>query len=229
MKKKILDLLILPDSFFSEKILEPVNLKIPALIALVGAIIGAILGYQMSVLSARMFSQSDMAGMESFISIFGTVGAFLAFLVIWWLVFSGVMYLVSMLFSGKGTFKRTLEFVGYGLVPVVAGSVISLALSFYYLPMVSVPVLRSIQDPTAIQAATTQLMSDPAMMEFTQISTLISLIFLIWTANIWIFGIKHARELKLKHAVVTVAIPVLIYSIYMVYTLFSGISVPGGL
>jgi hypothetical protein len=228
MKKKILDLLILPDSFFSEKILEPVNLKIPAIIALAGAIISAILGYQVSVLSARMFSQVDMAGMESFISIFGAVGAFLAFLIIWWLVFSGVLHLISMLFSGKGTFKRTLEFVGYGLVPMVVGSFITLTLSFYYLPMVSVPVIRSIQDPTAIQAATTQLMSDPAMKEFTQVSTLISLIFLIWTANIWIFGLKHARELKLKHAVLTVAIPVLIYIIYMIYTIFSGISVPGG-
>ena len=228
MKKKILDLLILPDSFFSQKVHEPVNLKIPALIALLGAIISAILGYQMSVLSARMFSQSDMAGMESFISIFGAVGAFLAFLIIWWLVFSGILYLVSMLFSGKGTFKRTLEFIGYGLVPVVAGSIISLALSFYYLPMVSVPVIRSIQDPAAIQAATTQLMSDPAMMEYTQVSTLISLIFLIWTANIWIFGLKYARELTLKHAVLTVAIPVLIYIIYMIYTIFSGISFPGG-
>lgn len=228
MNKKILDLLILPDSFFSQKILEPVNLKTPALIVLVGAIISAIMGYQVSVLSARMFSQTDMAGMGSFISIFGAVGAFLAFLIIWWLIFSGVLYLVSMLFSGKGIFKRTLEFVGYGLVPMVAGSVISLALSFYYLPMVSVPVIRSIQDPTAIQAATTQLMSDPAMMEFTRVSTIISLIFLIWTANIWIFGMKHARELRLKHAVLTVAIPVLIYISYMIYTIFSGISVPGG-
>ena len=37
-------------------------------------------------------------------------------------------------------------------------------------------------------------MHDPAMMELTQITTLISIVFLLWSAHIWIFGIKHARE-----------------------------------
>jgi len=67
MNNIFLDLLIRPGSFFSKKILEPVNLRIPALIVLVGAVVGAIQGYVMSGLYARLFSQGDMASMGLFL------------------------------------------------------------------------------------------------------------------------------------------------------------------
>lgn len=228
MNNTFLDLLIRPGSFFSKKILEPVNLRIPALIVLVGAVIGAIQGYVMSGLYARLFSQGDMASMGLFLKIIGAVSGFLGFLIIWWLALSVVLYLVSMFFSGSGPLKRTIEFAGYALIPVVIGSLVTLALAFYYIPDISVPALRSIQDPAVIQEVMAQLMNDPVLMEFTQVSTLISLIFLIWTANILVFAMKYARELNVKHAVLTVAIPVLVYVIYMVYTIFSGNLIPGG-
>lgn len=228
MANKILDALIRPDSFFSKKISEPVNLKIPALVALVGALIGAMQGYYVSGMYAQMFS-GEMAGMAAFMGIMGAVSAFLAFFIVWWLAFSILLYLVSMFFSGKGPLKRTLEFVGYGLIPTVIGSFITLCLSVYYIPKVSVPIVRSVQDPAQIQEIMAQLLNDPAMREFSQVSGIISIIFLIWTANIWIFGMKYARELNLKHAVFTVAIPVLVYIVYIFYTIFSGFSPAGGL
>ena len=50
-------------------------------------------------------------------------------------------------------------------------------------------------------------MHDPAMMEFTQIATIISIVFLLWSANIWIFGVKHSRQLTLRNAAICVAAP----------------------
>ncbi|HUU74519.1 MAG TPA: Yip1 family protein [Methanoregulaceae archaeon] len=228
MIQKIMDLLIRPDSFFSEKANEPENLKIPGLIVLIGAILAALAAYQVSGLTARIFSQAATAGMSSIIGIIGAISGLLGFIILWWLIVTGIFFLVSMVFSGKGSFKRTLENVGYGLVPMIFGSFVTLLLSFYYLPMVRVPVVHSIQDPAAMQQAVMQLTQDPSFREFTQVSTIIALIFLIWSANVWIFGIKYARELSLRNAIITVGIPVLLYIIYMLYTIFAGFPIAGG-
>ncbi|HDN68799.1 MAG TPA: hypothetical protein ENG23_04390, partial [Methanomicrobia archaeon] len=39
----------------------------------------------------------------------------------------------------------------------------------------------------------------------------VGILFMLWSANIWIFGLKHARNLSTRDAVLTVAIPVAIY------------------
>ena len=45
-----------------------------------------------------------------------------------------------------------------------------------------------------IKDASKALMHDPAMMEMTQIISIISIVFLLWSANIWIFGMRNARQ-----------------------------------
>jgi hypothetical protein len=57
------------------------------------------------------------------------------------------------------------------------------------------------------------------MMVLTQITTLISIVFLLWSANIWIFGIKHARNLTPRDAALIVGIPVVAYVLYLTYKL----------
>jgi hypothetical protein len=42
---------------------------------------------------------------------------------------------------------------------------------------------------------------------------------MLWSANIWVFGLKHARTLSTRDAVITVAIPVLVYIAYSVWQL----------
>ena len=75
------------------------------------------------------------------------------------------------------------------------------------------------QDPQLIQDAIKSLMHDPAMMEMTQIISIISIVFLLWSANIWIFGMKNARQLSERDAALCVGIPVIIYILYMIYTM----------
>jgi hypothetical protein len=45
------------------------------------------------------------------------------------------------------------------------------------------------------------------------------MLFMLWSANIWVFGLKHARNLSTRNAVITVAIPVLAYIAYTVWQL----------
>jgi hypothetical protein len=62
-------------------------------------------------------------------------------------------------------------------------------------------------------------MHDPAMMEMTQIIAVISTVFLLWSANNWIFGMKYARNLSMRDAAICVGVPVIAYVLYLTYTM----------
>ncbi|HTY15368.1 MAG TPA: YIP1 family protein [Methanoregulaceae archaeon] len=222
MIQDLIDILIKPDSFFAKRTASEENLKIPFLFVAITGVIGAIYGYEVGSLTGRMFAGTG-AGMGQFIAISSVAGAFIGVL-LFWLIGAAVFYLISMAFKGNGTFNRTLESVGYGFIPQIFGSLITLAAGSYYLPMVKVPVIKSLTDPTLIQAAVTHLMNDPAMLELTRISAVIGVIFILWSANIWIHGIKHARNLSFRDAAITILIPVLIYIIYTLFMTFIGLS-----
>jgi hypothetical protein len=159
-------------------------------------------------------------GMESIIAISTTLGALLGIFV-FWAIWAGVFYLVSSVFKGQGTFKRSLEFVGYGYLPQIFGAILTSIVALQYIPRVIVPHITSAatQDPQLIQEAVKALMHDPAMREMTQITSIISIVFLLWSANIWIFGMQHARRLSPRDAALCVGIPVVAYILYIVYTM----------
>jgi hypothetical protein len=219
MKHFLFTILMSPDTFFKKAITEKESLKIPALVVLASAFVATAAGFIIGGPAARMMS-GIMPGMESIIMLSAVIiTPVIVFGV--WLIWAGIMYALSTLFKGKGTFKKTLEFVGYGFVPQVLGTIITLIAALEYIPRVKVPQIAaaSLQDPQVIQDALKSLMHDPAMTEFTQITTLISIVFLLWCANIWIFGIKHARMLSMRDAAICVAVPVVGYIFYMIYNL----------
>ena len=219
MKYSFFEVLIKPGEFFKAAIDEKESFKIPGLILLVLGIVTAINAYLIGGLTGKMMA-GLMPGMESIIAISTIIGAFLGIFV-FWVVWAGVFYLVSLLFKGQGTFKRSLEFVGYGYLPQIFGAILTSIVVLQYIPRVIVPRITSAaaQDPQLIQDAIKALMHDPAMMEMTQITLLISIVFLLWSANIWIFGIQKARNLSTRDSALCVAIPVVAYILYLVYTM----------
>jgi hypothetical protein len=219
MSPSLLDVLTRPDAFFSTMVTEKESLKIPALIILAGGIVAAITGYLMGGLSAKMMADV-MPGMDTIIAISATAGA-LIMIFIFWLIVSGVFYLISSLFKGQGSFNRVLEVVGYGYLPQLAGSIITLVAVIIYIPRIAVPALTkaALEDPAVIEQATKAFMHDPAMMELTQITTLVSIVFMLWSAHIWIFGIKHARRLSPRDAAVCVGVPIVLYVLYTIYNI----------
>jgi hypothetical protein len=224
----IRDLLFCPDVFFERETQKPESLKLPGVIVVIGAILSAASAYIVSETTNRILEQiPEVSGMTSLLGVIGAIFAFIFFIIFWWLIFSGIFYGISMAFSGKGGFRRTLAYVGFGLVPVIIGLAISFFVALYYIPMVEIPVIGSISDPTAIQMAITQLMQDPAFSDYRLISAIISVIFMIWSANLWIFGLKHSRSLPLRQAAITVLVPVVIYIIVILSTTFGGIQIPG--
>ncbi|MCQ8893493.1 MAG: YIP1 family protein [Methanolinea sp.] len=227
--KNVLDLLIRPARFFAAMEGKEPDLKVPALIAIVGGIISAITGYAMSGLYAEMFSGTAAGeGMGMFMGLMGSIPAFFGFILIWWVLMAGIFFVISRILGGSGTFSGTLAVTGYGLVPVIIGSVISALSLLSYLPRVTVPVIRNFEDPAVVQKAIGELMQDPAMREFSQVSVALSVLFLVWSANIWIFGVRHARRIGTREAAVTVLVPVGAMIVYLLVTLVGGIPFTGG-
>jgi hypothetical protein len=101
-------------------------------------------------------------------------------------------------------------------------------MALYYLPMVQVPVVRSFTDAAVLQNAVSSLMYDSAMLELTKVSVVIAVIFLLWSANIWIYAIKYSRNISMKHAAITVMLPIIVYIIYVLFMTFAGFSALGG-
>lgn len=203
-------LLLNPDEFFRQKVNEEVNLKVPALIVLLLGIIAAV-GAIITTGPILRLLPEEVAAMSGILVGFSAVSAIL-FTFIIWVVFAGVFFILSMVFKGTGSFQRTLEFVGYGYPPQVIGSLITLPIMYSYFSQVNIP---PVDDPAQIQEIVTEIMSAPTM----QVAIVIGLLFWLWSANIWIFGVKEARRLSIRDAVITVAVPVGIYLIYQLYNI----------
>ncbi|MCC7575257.1 MAG: YIP1 family protein, partial [Methanomethylovorans sp.] len=79
-----------------------------------------------------------------------------------WVIYSGIFYLISSFVGGQGNFKRVLEFVAYGFLPSILGSLISLFLTNKAYSSLDL----SIQDPAILEKA---MLSDPYIMASTVI------------------------------------------------------------
>ena len=219
MKKSFVNILIHPSAFFQDGQSEKESLKIPGIIVLVLGIVSAGYAYLIGGLTGKLLA-GIVPGMESIIAISTVLGAFVG-IFLFWVIWTGVFYLISSFFKGQGTFKRSLEFVGYGYLPQIFGVILTILVALQYLPRVVVPRITSAaaQDPQAIIDATNALMHDPAMREMIQVASLISIVFLLWSANIWIAGMKSARQLSDRDAALCVGIPVVAYILYIIFTM----------
>ncbi len=217
MKHSFADLFLKPDAFFQDLITKKESLGKPAVIILAAGIAAGVYAYLVGGLTAAM-TAAIVPGIESIVVIFAFLGALL-FTFVMWVVWSGAIFAISAVFKGKGPFTRTMEIVGYGYLPQVFGIIITGIAAYWYAPQINVPALSAsaVQDPQLIQEATKALMHDPAMMALTQITSVVSVAFLLWSASIWIFGLKHARGLSLRDAAICVSAPVIVYIIYILY------------
>ena len=214
-----MDILLNPNAFFLDVMGEKENFKLPIIILLAGGIVAAGYGYLIGGLTARMMSGA-MPGIEMIITLSSAIGALMG-VFIFWIIWTGVIFAFTAVFKGNGSFKRTLQITGYGFLPQVFGSLICLIAAYEYIPKIFVPQMSAsmMQDPTVAQATMKALLSDPAMLELTQVTTLITIVFLLWSANIWISGIQHARGISTRDAALCVGIPVVIYCAYLVFSL----------
>ncbi len=210
----MLEVLTNPNKFFETRKKGRENLKIPVFIVLISGIIGGISAFLSSSIMMEAMAKTlppEAQSFMSFMPISTAIGAVIFSFIIW-LIVAAVFFGISCIFKGEGNFKRTLEFVGYGYIPTIIGGLISLVLVYNFITTVQIPTITT-TDPTKIKEVIAPLMKSPMMM----LSSAVGMLFMLWSANIWVFGLKHARNLSTKNALITVAIPVAAYILYSVY------------
>ncbi|MHC1600663.1 MAG: Yip1 family protein [Candidatus Methanospirareceae archaeon] len=153
-----------PDRFFGELSGKDPNLLAPFVIVLITAITPAIaeLPYHFHTTAAEF--------------VMGLVVPF-----IWWFLCAGAFYALSTFIGGVGSFKRVLEFTGYGFIPQILSGIFNTIILYALLPTLS-PL------PSFAMYA---------------IAIISSLLFL-WSVAIWVCAVKHARNLSAQDALFTV-------------------------
>ena len=214
MNTGLLRVLIDPGRFFEDRMQDEPGLKMPALIVLIYAIISAVA----AALTVNVIIDILPAEAQAF-AVFGiaivVIGALImGFLT--WIIVAGILHIISMLFKGEGPFTRTLEFTGYSFLPQAIGGIVGADFSFQIISGLTIPVVT---DPEQIVMVTEALTEMIAANPLTQIAGLVGILFILWSANILIFGMKHARNLSTRDAVLTVGIPVALYIAYILITL----------
>jgi hypothetical protein len=207
----MLEVLTNPNSFFKRKINEDIEWKTPLLIMTVMTCITFISSYIIAITAVESALEGTgsfgsvgkiiMMGVMIISAVIGTVFA--------WLLYSAVFYIISLLFNGEGDFKRLMEFIAYGFIPNIVGTIISL----YFLNKVMSNIDFSATDPNLIKDV---MMADPSM----RISGIIGILFTLWSANIWLFGVMYARNISLKNSLIAVGIPIIASVLYSISTLF---------
>jgi len=122
----IIEALTNPDTFFKKLSQKDISLKEPFLIVLIFSILISISAYISTSFIYKIFPPQYQQVLV-FTKIITLISAFIGGIVSW-LIIAGVMHLISIIFKGEGSFKKTLSFTGYGFLPNIIGAIITIPL-----------------------------------------------------------------------------------------------------
>ncbi len=213
----ILKILFEPNKFFSEENERESGIKMPFLIVLLnGILLMATTFLVMDVTLPAMGLEGMLpADTITFMILFSSMVSLIMIFVIW-LILTGVFYLISCFFDSEGGFKKTFKFVGYGFLPMIFASIISFISTFAMLPAMKNAIQMARGDPVLMETLMMEAMQgDPIVI----LSSVIGIVFTVWSVYIWIFAIRYARGVSLKNSMIIVGVPSAIYVIYSMYSL----------
>ena len=129
------------------------------------------------------------------------VSPFIATLV-FWLIISAILYVLSALFGGKGSLSNLTKLVAYSYIPVIILSPISIYLSYETTQQMFYGLKSSLLPNTILGIATT-----------------------LWQAVYWTFAVKNARNLDLRNSAIVAGIVFIAYLLLTMSSLiFSSLS-----
>lgn len=193
----MLEVLYDPDAFFDRRSKGDVSLRGPGLIVFLNALVAMVPVYlTMNELMGALPEQA-----RAFAGVGVVIGAVSAFIGIfaYWILGSALIHALTSFLGGRGSFRRTVEYVGYGFLPSVLGAAIGALVLWQVLPTVEF----SVADPEA----TAQALQEN---EAVALSSVANAVFFLWSANIWIFGTMRHRGLSRKQSLLAIGIPVAI-------------------
>jgi hypothetical protein len=200
-----------PDRFFSELKIEEISIRKPMVIVIALTAIVSIQQFLVMTKIAEAFP-SEVSRFLMVGAYTGIIGSFIGMFAVW-LILAGVMHALSSLLDGNGSFRRTFEFTGYGYLPSLMGSLVTVPLSSYYVLNAKIPHITSF-DPETMKSIIPSLMPTELIYTNLMVNTAITL----WGLTIWVFAVKHARNLTTKNAFITALIPTTLFAVYQIYS-----------
>jgi hypothetical protein len=197
MKAGFKDLLFYPDTFFKAIAQEKVNLIPPAIIVAGGcaiSILGWLVPFGVYVITRQLtgnpFDLTYLGYGVVWYLVWYQVKCYILWPFLGWILVSGILYLISRLFSKDGSFPAILQNAGYGLVPWAisnAASVVATTL------LITRPDLH------------TNLLLNPGT-----VNAIIFYLFMIWCCCLWVYAIKHTCRIPVQRAVAVVVLVVIV-------------------
>ncbi len=212
----MLGLIINPDEFFAELKERGGSLKRPALIVL---LLAAVISYYQYRLTLKLSTAlpEDLANLfaaGAYINVVGSIlGVFAA-----WVIVAAIMHGLSAFFDARGEFRRTFEFTGYGFLPSLFGSAITVPLSLRYIENAVLPEISAeelIADPGVLMRA---LMSQIPR-DYISSILLLNVAVTLWSLVIWTFAVKNARSIELRKSLICAAVPSVIFCCYHIVSM----------
>lgn len=208
-----MQLITSPNEFFARLSNREISIRKPVIIVSALAIVTSM---QQFLITSKL-AQALPEEMSKFFMIgayVGVIGSFIGMFAIW-LILAAIMHALSSFLGGNGSFRRTFEFTGYGYLPSLIGSIITISLSSYYVLNARIPHIDlSNLNPEAMRSVMLSIM--PHELLYTNL--IINLAIILWSLTIWIFAVKYARNLTTKNAVITALIPALLFALYQIYS-----------
>ena len=202
MKSGFKDLLFYPDTFFKKIAQEKVNLIPPVIIVAGGCAIslsGVIVPLGIGIIHAQVLGNPPNLMNIPLIFAWYLIRSYVLWPFLWWILASGALYLISRLFSKDGSFPAILQNTGYGLVPWVISSAVSVVAR-------SLLITRP-EDHTNI-------LLNPGtvspLLIYMIVSVLLFNMFMLWCCWLWVYAIKHTCGIPVQRATVVVVLAVMV-------------------
>jgi len=225
-----------PETFFAERE-QDLSVKGPLVVVTLAALVGSaatvIQNQALAPLAEPLFREALNESSENLTSaeIDETVNLFVQAYVAFsyasalfgpyvvWVLYGGVFHAISVVFDGDGAFSDTMAAVGWGRVPAVFGSVATVAVNYYQYEVRGVTLSQDISAENAFE--TFQQFQPPT--DVVVLNSSLAVVFTLWAAYIWVYGLQSARGLSKNGAIYTVAVPVAVSLLFTVQTLASAL------
>lgn len=117
-----------------------------------------------------------------------------------WILYAVAFHVLSGILGGEGTFRRTVVLTGWGFLPRVPVKLLSVTATWFVIERVPEPQLGATYS-YLVQLQNHWLLAIP---------TAVGLVATVWALPdiLWVYAVKHARNLERWQAIVAVNVPV---------------------
>lgn len=210
MLRNVKTLLTDPDSFFEEMIGESGIVMEVVLVFLVG------IAGSLGMLYAATEILNSLQGAVEFIRInlIGQGLRVLLFAFVIWLVYSIGVHAVAKMYNGRGPITRVMKLSAWAFVPLLIGNLVHSLITYFAYRGTDFPEIAP--SSNAGEAVSEMLALGDSLL--LALSELVLIVFVLWTAYLMVFAVKHAKGLSRDEAIYPVAVVAGLHVLYLLWS-----------